>query len=169
MRFLSLYSINYEIPSGRTVDRHFAIKRLVEVSIIALQLSRESYTGLSGLTTIDSNEEQPLNAAYPIEVTPSGMTMDSKDSQNMNVLSPIEVTPSGMTMNSKEEQPQNASSPIEVTPSGIIILPEASIEHLTRTPPSIVRYSFIYLSGYKLVSIYELKIVKFYHPTFQML
>lgn len=28
---------------------------------------------------------------------------------------------------------------------------------------------FIYLSGYKLVSIYELKIVKFYHPTFQML
>ena len=134
---------------------------------------------------MDSNEEQPLNAYFPIEVTPSGITIDFKDEQQLNACSPIEVTPSGMTMDSKglqnknahvriamdfnEEQPLNADFPIEVTLSGIIILPEASIEHLTRTPPSIVRYSFIYLSGYKLVSIYELKIAKFYHPTFQML
>ena len=102
MRFLTLYSINYEIPSGSTVDRHFAIKRLVEASIIALQLSRESYTALPGLTTMESKEEQPLNAYFPISVTLSGITMDFKDLQN-----------------------KNASSPIEVTPSGIIILPEA--------------------------------------------
>jgi hypothetical protein len=118
---------------------------------------------------MDSKEEQPLNADFPIEVTLSGITIDFKDEQPLNAYSPIEVTPSGMTMDSKEEQHLNASPPIEVTPSGIIILPEASLEHLTRTPPFIVRYSFIYLSGYKLVSIYELKIVKFYHPTFQML
>jgi hypothetical protein len=79
------------------------------------------------------------------------------------------VTLSGITIDFKEEQYVNALSPIEVTPSGIIILPEAFIEQRKRTPPTIVRYPFIYLSGYKLVSIYELKIVKFYHPTFQML
>ena len=144
MRFLSLYSINYEIPSGRTVDRHFAIKRLVEVSIIALQLSRESYTALPGLTIMDSKEEQPLNASSPIEVTLSGITIDFKEEQPqnapspievtlsgimidfkkrqlLNAYSPIEVTPSGMTMNSNEEQPLNAYSPIEVTLSGMTV------------------------------------------------
>jgi hypothetical protein len=94
--------------------------------------------------------------------------MDSKEEQPQNASSPIEVTLSGITIDFKEEQYVNALSPIEVTPSGIIILPEAFIEQLKRTPPTIVRYSFIYLSGYKLVSIYELKIVKFYHPTFHI-
>ena len=48
--------------SGMTVDPQTISSSLVAVLMIALQLSRESYTGLSGLTTIDSNEEQPLNA-----------------------------------------------------------------------------------------------------------
>ena len=104
MRFLSLYSIFSVIPSGSTVDRHFAIKRLVKVSIIALQLSRESYTALPGLTIMDSKDKQHQNASPPIEVTLSGITMDSKEEQPRNAMSPIKVTLSGITIDYKEEQ-----------------------------------------------------------------
>ena len=101
---------------GMTVDPQTISSSLVAVLMIALQLSRESYTGLSGLTTIDSNEEQPLNASYPTEVTLSGITIDSNEEQPMNALYPIEVTLSGITIDSNEEQPLNASYPISVTP-----------------------------------------------------
>ena len=44
--------------SGMTVDLQPTSSLLVAVSMIPLQLSRESYTGLAGLTVIDSKEVQ---------------------------------------------------------------------------------------------------------------
>ena len=135
MRFLSLYSINYEIPSGRTVDRHFTIKRLVEVSIIALQLSRESYTALPGLTTMDSKEEQPQNADFPIEVTLSGITIDFKEVRPLNASSPIEVTPSGIT--------------VDLQPTSSLLVAVSMI------PLQLARESYTGLSGLTVIEFNE--------------
>ena len=54
---------------------------LVDVSIIALQLSRESYTLLFLSTVIDSREEQLLKQLSPKLVTEDGMSMDVREEQ----------------------------------------------------------------------------------------
>ena len=59
-------------PSGITVFLHPATNSLVEVFIIALQDSLESYTGLPSSTTIDVKPEQPSKAESPIDVTELG-------------------------------------------------------------------------------------------------
>jgi hypothetical protein len=54
----ALYPIEVTL-SGMTVDPQPISSLLVAVSMIPLQLARESYTGLSGMTVIDSKEEHP--------------------------------------------------------------------------------------------------------------
>ena len=58
---------------GMVVFLQPASKVFVAVSIIALQLSLESYLELPLSTTIDSKLVQPLNIKLPIEVTELGM------------------------------------------------------------------------------------------------
>ena len=85
-------------PSGITVVLHPAINSLVEVFIIALQDSLESYTGLPSSTSMDVKPEQPLKARFPINVTELGMVRDVKLEQSSKAEILIDVTPSGITV-----------------------------------------------------------------------
>ena len=68
--------------SGIIVVAQPAIKVLVEVSIIALQSSLESYTVFPSFTMIEVKEVlQYKKAELPIEVTLSGITIELKESQ----------------------------------------------------------------------------------------
>ena len=58
---------------GIVVFIHPKISVFVAVSIIALQLFRESYAGLPDATTMLVNPEQLAKAKSPMLVTPSGM------------------------------------------------------------------------------------------------
>ena len=63
--------------------------------MIALQFSRESYTGLSGLTSMDEQKRLLMNALSPMYVTLLGMyILDSDDPQNAS--SPMRRIPSTM-------------------------------------------------------------------------
>jgi len=64
--------------------------------MIALQLSRESYTLLPGETAIDVKAVQFSKAQRPIEVTVSGINIEVNLSQPANACSSIDVTPSGI-------------------------------------------------------------------------
>ena len=57
------------------------INVLVPVSIIALQLSLESYNELFESTAMDSIDEQPENAWIPMEATLFGIVIDVRDEQ----------------------------------------------------------------------------------------
>ena len=62
---------------------------------MALQFSRESYTGLSGLTSMDEQKRLLMNALSPMYVTLLGMyILDSDDPQNAS--SPMRRIPSTM-------------------------------------------------------------------------
>ena len=143
---------------GMIVALHPVIKVLVEVSMIALQFSRESYTGLLPSTTIEDRFGQPLNglpshvpfpilvnpsgivivvrpvqpekALFPMLVTPSGSVMDVKPVQSLKTLSPILVNPSGSVMEVRPVQPQKASLSMLVTSSGIIVVLHPAINVL---------------------------------------
>ena len=79
------------------------IKVLVEVSIIALQSSLESYTVFSSFTMIEL-KEQHSKAHLPIEVTLSGITIELKEQQSKKAPSPIEVTLFPIVTDLKERQ-----------------------------------------------------------------
>ena len=96
-----------------------ASKVFVAVSIIALQLSLESYLELPLSTTIDSKPLQPEKALPRIEVTELGMVTLVKPLQSSKALSPIEVTELGMVTLVKPLQPLKAPLPIEVTELGM--------------------------------------------------
>ena len=66
---------------GMTVVLHPWIIVFVDVFIIALQFSRESYTLLFLSTVIDSREEQPLKQLDPKYVTEDGMVIDVREVQ----------------------------------------------------------------------------------------
>ena len=66
---------------GMTVFLQPAINVFVEVSIIALQLSRESYFVFSESTAIEVRPLQPSKGAVPMLVTLSGMVMEIRSSQ----------------------------------------------------------------------------------------
>ena len=70
------------------------IRLFVSVSIIALQPSRESYTGLPSATTILSSDTQPLKALGSISVTAWGIMILLTDAQFDNVAYSIEVSDS---------------------------------------------------------------------------
>ena len=63
-------------PSGIVVVLQPVIKALVLVTMIALQLLRESYFVFSSATTIDVRPEQRTNAPSPIFATFLGMVME---------------------------------------------------------------------------------------------
>ena len=82
---------------------------------MALQPSRESYTGLPSATTIFSTDLQPEKACIKtgqadltISVTDLGMVTLASEVQSLKAVSPIEVTPSGITTSCKPVQPSKA-------------------------------------------------------------
>ena len=91
----------------------------VAVSIIALQLSLESNTGLLLSTTIDSNLLQYENIPVPIEVTELGIVIEV-NLLIANAPLPIVVTEFGITIEVIPEY-WNTELPIVVTESGILI------------------------------------------------
>ena len=107
--------------SGIIVVAQPVIKVLVEVSIIALQSSLESYKVFPSFTMIDLKERQPEKASLPIEVTLSGITIELNEGQLEKADLPIEVTPFPIVTKLKDVQPTKAEAPIEVTLSGIKI------------------------------------------------
>ena len=76
---------------GMTVFLQPVIKVLDAVSMIALQLSRESYLLLPFSTTIDS-KEQYSNALLLMDVTELGIVMLVKPLHPPNALLPMVVT-----------------------------------------------------------------------------
>ena len=78
-----------------------AIILFVEDSMIALQLSLESYTGLSASTTILSRPLQLMKQTSPKLVTELGMVMEVKLMQLLKHPYPKLVTELGMVMEVK--------------------------------------------------------------------
>ena len=66
---------------GMTVVLHPWIIVFVDVFIIALQFSRESYTLLFLSTVIDNKAEQPAKHIPPKLVTEDGISMDVREEQ----------------------------------------------------------------------------------------
>ena len=91
---------------GIIVFEHPFIKVLVAVSIMALQLSRESYFGLPLSTLIDVKPLQPKKALSPMDVTLPGMVRDVRPLQPEKACSPIDVTLPGMVRDVRPLQPQ---------------------------------------------------------------
>ena len=109
-------------PLGIVVTEQPTSKRLLPVSMMALQFSRESYTALPSSTTIEVRFPlQLLKTLFPSEVTLLGMVIEVRLLQPSNALSPIEVTLLGIVMEVRLRQFLNAMNPIEVTPSGMVI------------------------------------------------
>lgn len=74
----------------------------VAVSIIALQLSRESNTGLPKATVTVSSEVQASKQRTPMLVNDAGMVIDGSDVQFEKQRSPKLVTDSGMVIGLRE-------------------------------------------------------------------
>ena len=100
---------------------HARINLLVAISIIALQLSLESYIVFLESTVIEDKLEQPVNALSPIEVTEPGISIDVIDEQPWNALYPIDITVLGIEIDLRELQHIKAQLPILVIVSGIVI------------------------------------------------
>jgi len=85
-----------------------AIRVFVPVSIIALQLSRESYTLFSDSTTMEFKLLQPPKALKPMLVTLSGMVKEVRLMQPENADVPMLVTLLGMVMEVRLVIPEKA-------------------------------------------------------------
>lgn len=81
---------------GMIVFLHPTINSFCAVSIIALQLSRESYVVLPDSTTILVKPEVPANASFPMVLTEFGMVSEDISEHELNALSPIMVTVLGI-------------------------------------------------------------------------
>ena len=86
------------ILSGITVFLQPVINVFVDVSIIALQLFRESYTVFPDSTTIDVKPLQKAKAASPMLVTLLGIVMLVKPLQLEKADPPMLVTLLGIVM-----------------------------------------------------------------------
>ena len=86
----------YFTLEGITVFLQPAINAFSEVSIIALQLSRESYTVFPSSTMIDIKLLQPWKTRLPIDVTLEGIVTDVKPLQPKKADLPIDVTLEGI-------------------------------------------------------------------------
>ena len=84
------------------------IKVLVAVSMIALQLLRESYTWLLLSTMMLLSSSQPANAYLLIAVTEPGMTKFVRPTHPLNALEPIVDIELGMTKFVRPTHPQKA-------------------------------------------------------------
>ncbi len=90
---------------GITVFLHPVINVLSAALIIALQLSRESYTVLPSSTIIDVKPLQTSKALRPIDVTLEGIVNDVKPLHSLKAHSPIDVTLEGIVTDFKLLQP----------------------------------------------------------------
>lgn len=90
---------------GMIVLWHPAISLLVEVSIIALHPSRESYTVFSDDTVIEEMEEQPTKTLFPMLVTLLGMEIEVREVQSQKAQSLMSAKPSGKDTDVREVQP----------------------------------------------------------------
>ena len=97
-----------------------AINLFVEVSMIALQFSLESYIGLSAATTKLSSPMHPEKHHPPTLVMDLGMVMDVKPLQNWKQPSPKLVTDSGMMTDVKPLQNSKQPLPKLVTDLGTV-------------------------------------------------
>ena len=79
---------------GMVVVLQPATRVLLAVSIIALQLLRESYFVLRASTLMLVKPVQPENAELPMLVTDEGMVMLVKPLQSLNAFSPMLCTSS---------------------------------------------------------------------------
>ena len=93
---------------GIIVFLHPKISVFVAVSIIALQLSRESYLLLPLSTVIDVKLGQATKNALPIEVTELEIAIEVKLEQPRNARLPIEVTELGIFIEVKPWQSEKA-------------------------------------------------------------
>ena len=112
---------------GITVSPLPLINLFFAVSIMPLQLSRESYTGLPCSTTM-ARFAMVDKALGMIEVTLAGMVIALRLVQEPKATSSIAVTVLGMLTPVKPEQPSKALSPIRLTVNpftseGMVILP----------------------------------------------
>ena len=89
---------------GIIVVLHPECSVFVAVSIIALQLFRESYTGFPSSTTIEVKPEQPLKALSPMLVTLLGIVTEVKPEQKKKAALPMLVTLLGIVTEVKPEQ-----------------------------------------------------------------
>jgi len=106
---------------GIIVFLHPATNVLVAVSMMALQLFRESYTLFAASTWMAVKLLQPQNAASPMLVTLEGMVMEVRPLQSWKALFPMLVTDFGMLMEVKPLQPQKAKFPMHVTELGMMM------------------------------------------------
>ena len=95
-------------PSGIVVLLHPAISVLVFLSIIALQLLRESYILFSSLTTMLVRPLQPSNALCPMLITLLGISMFVRLLQPSNALCPMLITLLGIVTFVSPMQLENA-------------------------------------------------------------
>ena len=81
-----------------TVTEKPAIRVLDAVRIIALQLSRESYTGLFSSMTKEAKLVLPKNAKLPMLVTEAGISILVNPEHPENAWLPMLVTKAGIPM-----------------------------------------------------------------------
>ena len=99
---------------------HPFINLLVADSIIALQLSLESYFEFPSSTLIEVRRLQPEKAPSPIVVTEFGIVTEVREEQPLKASLPIVMRELGKVTEIKELQLRKASSPIVVTEFGIV-------------------------------------------------
>ena len=87
------------------VFRHVAITLFVFVWIMALQLSRLSYTGLPLSTVMEVRLSHFAKASSPMEVTELGMLTVVRLQHSEKALSPIYVTELGILMEVRLRHP----------------------------------------------------------------
>ena len=109
---------------GIIVFLHPIINSLLEVSIIALQLLRESYLLLPFSTTKEVRSEQPENAFCPMLVTLLGMVTEVRPPHPRNALLPMLVTPLPIITSLIEVFPRNQVPPISLQCNMTEVSPE---------------------------------------------
>lgn len=120
----SLQPENAELPISVTevgimVPLH-PINRVFDVvSIMALQLSRESKIGFPSSTDNEVRFMHPEKTYFPMVFTELGIVTDLKPIQSQKALSFIVITLLGIVITDKLEQPQNIFLPIVITELGI--------------------------------------------------
>ena len=96
------------------------INSFFSVSIMALQLSLESYTVLPSSTIIEVKPLQPEKAPTPILVTELGIVIEVKPLQPEKALPPILVTELGIVIEIKLLHSEKVPRSMLVTELGII-------------------------------------------------
>jgi len=134
------YSLMAVTELGMIVLLQPTINLFVDVSIIALQLSRESYVPLFLSTVTEVRLEQPEKALSPIEVTELGMVTEVSLEQSSKACSPMEVTELGIITEVSPEQPRKALPPMEVTELGMVTEVSPEQPWKARLPIEVTEY-----------------------------